>query len=70
MQHTTKGRDHAVGTVLTMNSATTLMTSHNNQKGRVRDHAVGTVSSFRQTFTLEDAIEFHAFVLLEAPPCT
>jgi hypothetical protein len=30
---------------------------------------VGTVRVFRQNFTLEDAIEFHAFAPLEALPC-
>jgi hypothetical protein len=29
----------------------------------------GTVRGFRQGFTLEDAIEFHAFALLEALLC-
>jgi magnesium-transporting ATPase (P-type) len=39
------------------------------QAARSSDYAIGMVRAFRQEFTLEDAIEFHAFALLEALPC-
>jgi hypothetical protein len=40
------------------------------KKSRTRDYSdAGPVRVFRQKFTLEDAIECHAFALLETLPC-
>jgi hypothetical protein len=41
----------------------------NKQVLLARWDAVGTVHVFRQEFTLEDAMELHAFAPLEALPC-